>query len=879
MLILNLIYIYLISLGIIYVTGMLVTSFLLKRESLYWSLAPIIGLAFIVSLYSALFALRISLNTIILVHLLSIFAGLFFSFRKLPSLLRSYSIQFLVLGGLSMLCYLFLCYPLVSGEASFPPARNADPEVYCAFTDFLMNLSLPAKSPENIGHLVEVQQFGFNTGFRLGFNILHALISKILRTSSYLSFHPMVSFCWSLFVFPAFCFFQQTRSFSKQRRYYFGSIVFSALFFFNVAIFTHAAEGAASASMGLVFLFTAFFILPELLHRNILNSRTFCLMGIMLTALMSTYPVVLVYFFLSLIILIFLDRKCLKGVVFILFSFAINPVALIWFSKWFYMVLGFVFTHRGGELWPFAGPDEWLGLYHYDFGTALTVVLRWCTVGLAFILAGKFFWNSKPEMRLLLVASVAPFLIAFVFTRWILLYPYAFYKNMIFFVPLGLLIISGGITDDARRPNNRLVHWLLSATFLSLFFFANTSLHRKLFHIFPSETFSRFPSFIALEKFMEKTESHPAQIHISDIGFTEGMWLAYFLKHCDLTYDRFIPNFLYSLPIDFSYKGKGWFIENTNTLVDLWEGEVLNETGTVTFYQQRSDELYTLVRSRDRGIYCLEKEVYGNPHYTLLQKTKGNLSHLNFYDGTLLLEAPLVIACSTSSLSIAGRSYSIQLPKEKPIGILIHVWGNINITPEAAVDSYPPYYLLKLPTGVRGMEFKILPHGKAWLGGALNLIDQTKVPVDFIEKLPPFIPFKSVLPNSNAFLLDGCFNLEKGNDQAWRWTKKRTSFYIERLESRSLLRLRLSASPYIDQEITMYLNGQEMARLKLKAGKDFEGVYPLDNEALKNTGNYLTFNISDTFQPHTFNGLGDTRNLGVCLRNLAVEPTSNANDS
>ena len=42
-----------------------------------------------------------------------------------------------------------------------------------------------------------------------------------------------------------------------------------------------------------------------------------------------------------------------------------------------------------------------------------------------------------------------------------------------------------------------------------------TVFHRKLFHIFPSETFSRFPSFIALEKFIEKAALHPAQIHIN----------------------------------------------------------------------------------------------------------------------------------------------------------------------------------------------------------------------------------------------------------------------------------------------------------------------------------------------------------------------------
>lgn len=422
----------------------------------------------------------------------------------------------------------------------------------------------------------------------------------------------------------------------------------------------------------------------------------------------------------------------------------------------------------------------------------------------------------------------------------------------------------------------RAIHRVLAAAFLALFFLGNAGLHRGLSHRIPSRSPCLFSSFIALEQFMEKNELGSARLHVSDIGFTEGLWLAFFLRHAELAYDRFINNFLYSLPIDFRYKEKGWFIENTNTLVDLWGGQLVNEAGIVTFYQQRSDAPYTLVRATETHRYLLDEEIYSNPHYALLKKKEGNLCHINFYDGTFVFEAPITIDCSPSSLSIAGRSYAMHLPEDKPIGILIQAWGDIHISPESAVLSVPPYYLLELPAHIPNMAFQVLPHGQAALVGSLNLIDRAGIPRDLLKRLPRIPPWKPVLPESNVLLIDGCHALEKGEGPAWRWTTNRALFYLEPRVGPSVLSLHFSASPVVDQMVAVRLDGEELARIKLKAGQEFECAYRVNGKASGDTGSRLILDISETFQPHAFNGMGDTRDLGVCLRSLTFEPAGNA---
>lgn len=441
--------IYLLSFLTCSITGLLIGGFLLEPKSPSWSFTPVMGLAAIASFYSALFILRLPLNLILPLHGILLTATTCLSYRTIILSLRIHGKRLLILGSLSFLCYLFLCYPLFSGGGSYPLSRSGDPEFYCALTDFLMDHRFPPGEPENVNRLIEIQQFYLNTGFRLGFNAFHAMISRLYGAASYLIFQPIVAFGWSLFVFPVFCFFQMTRPGSSPQRNYLGVLCFAVLLTSNVAIFTHAAEGAASASMGLLFLFTAFLTLPGPLFHSTLDLKNFCMAGLILTALMSTYTIILVYFLLTLTTLLVMNRRRLKSILFIGSSLALNPVGLIWFSKWLILVLGIVLGQRAGELWLFASPDEWLGLHHYDFGSALPVALRWCATLLSILLACRFFFRSQPEMRSLFFSMLLPFALAFIFTLWIQEYPYAYYKNMVFFAPLGIFLIAGGITDDA----------------------------------------------------------------------------------------------------------------------------------------------------------------------------------------------------------------------------------------------------------------------------------------------------------------------------------------------------------------------------------------------------------------------------------------------
>lgn len=411
----------------------------------------------------------------------------------------------------------------------------------------------------------------------------------------------------------------------------------------------------------------------------------------------------------------------------------------------------------------------------------------------------------------------------------------------------------------------------LAACFLGLYLFANASLHSRLFHVFPGENFARFPAYLSLGAFIDEDKLKGTSIHVSDIGLTEGMWISYFLRQCDLTYDRFIPNFLYAAPIDFRRKEQGWFVENSTGLKDLWAGRLVNEQGRATFYQQLAQGELILSRKEDKQRYHLEKEVYSSSLYTLFERADGNLAHLIFYDGALVFQEPLLLSITPSSLTIAGRTYTLPLGRSQPSHILLQKWGQVDIAPESAATYAPPYVLLELSPDVSRNIFTLTPRGTAALNGSLNLIEPGSISGEALESLPRTPPpWNPVLPDSNLLLMEGCHALEREESRAWRWTDRQAWFYLEPSVCPSFLRFKLLASPVIGQEVALLLNGQELARMDLNPGDKWEGLLPLGMAPCRPEGSLLHLVVSKTFQPHAFNSLGDERNLGVCLHDLTV---------
>ena len=655
-----------------------------------------------------------------------------------------------LLGVWDLVTYLFsllffvtaLLVPLIHGRVA-PTGVNSDAVAYCAVTQYLLHHGLPVPHPPTPYHLKWVQLHPLNGGLRMGFNVLHGLISLTgpwdvpsslpMAMAMFLSFIP-----WAV-------------SMKERKRSWVSMLVFLP------ALFIAAYDNYAALCCFFP-LFTALILTGGEPNREVVkpfqyDRRALLREAVFAGALLACYPIGILYwlFYKGIYALM---RKRPAFILRALLSLVIIPSSL-WFLRGLVVEVIFASKKVCGNA---SGPPSIPGALGIKSPVGLVILGCICVVIL-------FYALSRPSHRIRALALIAPFLGVALFYLFVSPYPYAVEKNMVMLLIL-LPIISLSLAEDKG--------WLALIVPLLLVLlpisYASTLQTAKAT---PLENLKRMKALAHMANGVPKDEV----LHLFDTSPKENLWIVYFSPSRPFVLNHFTPNFIYkgAFAPD-RYNEELLFQPPHAHIKDLWRGAFGK---TPTFYSPVVKAPWALLAKWRIDKVPSPPPVLGEEAgLALVKKPKG----LSFYTfptfRAIYLEKPM-------SIVVRNHQLIVRMGEETRLGPL------------------PPFDSLVLGRGVyigSYPENKTLNVSKnrvfwGWIGGSQGPLSKTS----------PFLPAPSLMPHSSIFILQGWYPFALAYGTVARWSKIKAYFgMICPKGRRQTLELTVQP-PLVSQEVTLTL--------------------------------------------------------------------------